>query len=171
YGRFPDYNTLFGLTGLTETTFRTVFYARKISTVASFDDMLDRLVSGGHKRTDLQIEDVLGLVTDETSIAFSAVLEVQRLREGVAQINSMVRRRFSTMDSEIYLRHYGFHDGSFKREKVESLCERFSVTKREVENIRQKINKYIRENIPNFTLCDFSEERWSALVELSLAFL
>ncbi len=170
HGRFPDYDTLRGIVGMTEATFRTVFHARKVSTIASFDEMLDRLVSG-EKRDDLQIEDILHLATDETAVGHSALLEAERLSSGVTQIRELVRSRYSAVDSEIYLRLYGFHDGSFKREKVTSLCTRFGRTAEQVEHIRRKCIKCVKENIPGVTLCDFSEERFSALVELALAFL
>jgi undecaprenyl pyrophosphate synthase len=65
----------------------------------------------------------------------------------------------------------GFNDKSFKRESASSLAQRFGVTKQRVEQVRQTCNKAVRKNIPGVMLCDFSEERWSALVELSLAFL
>lgn len=170
FGKYPDYQTLFGLMDLSEATFQTVFHARRVATVTSLDDLLDRLVSG-ERREDLQLEDVLELGTDETFIGFSANLEVQRVTSGVEKICDLVRGRYSAVDSEIYLRYYGFHDRSFKRESVKSLCEKFSVGPAYVENVRVKCNKAIRKNIPGVNLCDFSEERWSALVELSLAFL
>lgn len=169
-GEYPDYQTLFGLMDLSEKTFQTVFHARRVATVTSFEDLVDRLVSG-EKRNDLSIEDILNLGTDETVIGFSARLEVLKIIEGVEQIQSLVRARYSAIDAEIYLRYYGFNDKSFKRESASSLAQRFGVTKQRVEQVRQTCNKAVRKNIPGVMLCDFSEERWSALVELSLAFL
>lgn len=168
-GEYPDYQTLFGLMDLSEKTFQTVFHARRVATVTSFEDLVDRLVSG-EKRDDLVIEDILSLGTDETAIGFSALLEVQKIVENVDRVCSLIRGRYNALDSEIYLRYYGFHDKSFQRESPSSLCVRFGVNRAYVEQVRMKCNKAIRKNIPGLTLCDFSEERWSALVELSLVF-
>jgi restriction endonuclease len=94
---------------------------------------------------------------------FIIVVPSIAIREGVAKSFQITAEHFKE--------EYGKACRYFKREAVKSLCEEFGVSPAYVENVRVKCNKAIRKNIPGVNLCDFSEERWSALVELSLAFL
>jgi RNA polymerase sigma factor (sigma-70 family) len=170
HGHFPDYDTLFSIMGFPPATFQTVFYARRVTTIASFDELIDRLIDGSEKRDDLQIEDIVDLVTDETRVGYSALLELQRLNAGVSQIQDLVRKHYSARDAELYLRFYGFHDFSFIREEIASLSSRYYLTKKQIDNIRVKCNNFVRQHIPNFVISDYSEERCLALRELAMMF-
>ncbi len=170
FGVYPNPETLRSIMGISEEVYSTVFFARRVLINESFDEMLDAMIRSDSKRHDIQVADILDYATDETAIGFSSLLEIQSVHAKVSRIVELVRGRYDSRDAEVYLRLYGFHDFSFVREEVESICHSFGLTKKQVEDVRKKCNKFVRKNIPGLVLSDFSEERCSALREIALVF-
>lgn len=171
FGVYPNPDTLRRIMGISVEVYRTVFFARRVLINESFDEMLDIMIeSTDVEKRDIQVADILDYATDETAIGFSSLLEIQSVHAKVSKIVNLVRSRYNSRDAEVYLRLYGFNDFSFVREDVEFICHSFGLTKKQVEDVRKKCNKFVRKNIPDLVLSDFSEERCSALREIALVF-
>lgn len=169
HGHLPDDNVLRELSGLTHATFKIVQHARKVYISYSVDQMIQESMNPGvDGRGD--VETRLGLVTDELRISHEAVLELSRLLRLVGELRRFASKRLSKRSRDILFAYYGFNDPEFRRESVESIGQRYNITPKQVETIRKNCVQKIKKSLPGFQISDLSEERWSALVELSLVF-